>query len=60
MQYVGSDSTVKREGKVESEQGHAVLAVENPEGRVVLLIATGKVVPDNWVGERVRITVEKL
>jgi hypothetical protein len=34
--------------------------VETNEGVPILALAAGKLVPDNWVGKRVRVTVELL
>jgi hypothetical protein len=66
MIYEGTENKVEWAGKT-SIQSHPetglatiVLMLENDKGTPVLAIAAGKIVPDNWVGKRVRVTVELL
>lgn len=66
MYYEGKDNKLDWEGKtsiVENPNpGNAcvVIIAENGRGTPVININAGKLVPDNWVGKRVRITVELL
>jgi hypothetical protein len=60
LKYVGNKSKVEWVGTVQVTQGQLCLVVESEDGEPMLAIGLGKVVPDNWLHERVRVTVEKL
>lgn len=59
MQHMGDQKTLEWEGKLGIVHNQLVVLVENKEGHVVLAVGCGKIVPENWVGERVKITVHK-
>ncbi len=66
MQYHGKENKIDWTGKTRIVQhpvhGKACIVVvaENDQGTPVLNIDAGKLVPDNWVGKRVKVTVELL
>jgi hypothetical protein len=66
MKYEGPDSKIEWEGTTEfilaGEPVRALvsLVVEDGKGRKWLALDAGKLVPDNWAGKRVRVTVELL
>lgn len=66
MRYAGDDNKIDWTGTTEviravnPARNLVSLMVENDAGKKVLAIDAGKVVPDNWLGKRVRITVELL
>jgi hypothetical protein len=67
MIYEGPENKIDWTGKtliVPNPHCHGyneiVVMVETDKGMPVLALAAGKLVPDNWVGKRVRITVELL
>jgi hypothetical protein len=60
VKYVGKESKVEWVGKVEVTQGQFCVVVEHEDGHPVIAIGVGRVVPENWLHERVKITVEKL
>lgn len=67
MRYAGNDTKIDWTGATET------ITADNPPRRLVVLLVehdstkkpvlmldAGKLVPDNWIGKRVRITVELL
>jgi hypothetical protein len=66
MKYEGPDAKIDWTGTTEIIQAGepprmlVSLFIEDDKGRKWLALDAGKIVPDNWVGKRVRITVELL
>lgn len=60
MKYVGTETKIQYEGKMIVTQGRFCVMLETSEGEVVIAIDAGKLVPENWLHERVRVIVEKL
>jgi hypothetical protein len=66
MKYEGPESKIDWTGKTliipHPVHGYneIVVMVETNEGVPILALAAGKLIPDNWVGKRVRVTVELL
>jgi hypothetical protein len=56
MFYEGTDKKIEWTGRMEQNEGRPFLAVE----KVYLALGTGGIVPENWQGKRVRLTVELL
>lgn len=59
MKYVGDKDKIEWEGRTGLAQGQACLFV-GPDEQPTIAVGTGAVVPENWIGERVKITVERI
>jgi hypothetical protein len=62
MRYIGEDGKVDWVGKTGVElilgKKAMVLNCENSSGEVFIAIATGSLVPSNWLGKRIKVTIE--
>jgi hypothetical protein len=61
MIYTGKKTKLDWSGRMAAHDGHPICLIEDDSGKVThMVLSTGGVVPGNWQGRRVRITVEVL
>jgi hypothetical protein len=58
MHYTGSKKEIYWKGEVIVAQGQMCVLEENKDGVPVVAVGAGKLIPENWVGKRVRVTVK--
>jgi len=58
MHYTGDKKEIEWHGEVIVAQGRMCVFTENDEGVPVVAVAAGKIIPENWVGKRARVTVK--
>lgn len=57
MHYTGDKKEIEWRGEVIVAQGLMAVLDENKDGKPVIAVSAGKLIPENWVGKRVRVTV---
>lgn len=58
--YATTDE-VTLEGTVEVQEGHGmILVVKAPTGEPQLVVAAGAIIPTNWIGQDVVVTLKRL
>lgn len=58
MHYTGDKKEIEWAGEVIVTQGQMCVLEENKDGVPFIAVAAGMLVPENWVGKRVRVTVK--
>lgn len=58
MHYTGTKKEIEWKGEVIVAQGQLCVLAENDRGVGVVAVGAGKLIPENWVGKRVRVIVK--